>query len=165
MRPFLRTGCSLRYAIEKAALLGHKTAIYDKYNLKDWFSEKVDALRSTVGEMINSVGFRVVEAISTKMVESEGKVQLTSEEVQVWKTMAEKHRAAQPFFVTRTETAESNPEQLGKILDTLEKTDYERLGQQAKGQMVANDAPVQDKGQAGAASDVPAQPNPTPASS
>jgi hypothetical protein len=63
--------------------------------------------------------------------------------------MAEKHRTAQPYFVTRTETAVSDPSKVGKILDTMEVTDYGNVGQEANKQMVAPNTPLQDKGQAG----------------
>lgn len=145
MTPWLRAGQSLYYSMDKAALLNHQTTIYEKYKLKDWFSVKVDALRSTVGEMVNAVGFKVIEAAHTRIIETNGKSQLTTEEVQIWRTMAEKHRTAQPFFVNRTETAEAKEGEIGKILDTIEQSDYDKLGTEAKGQMVAHDAPIQSQ--------------------
>lgn len=164
MAPFLKQGSSLYYAIDKCALLSHNFVIYEKYKLGDWFSKKVDAYRAMVGDMINNVGFKIIESIHTRMIESNGKAMLSSEEVQVWKTMAEKHRSAQPFFVTRTETAEANPADIGKILDNLETTDYDKLADAARqstaGQVVETNPPLQNQGQTGPASDVPAQPNP-----
>lgn len=166
MAPFLKQGSSLYYALDKCGLYSHKDSIYKKYKLNDWFSEKVDAYRSMVGDMINNVGFKIIESIHTRMIESGGKALLSSEEVQVWKTMAEKHRSAQPFFVTRTETAEADPKDIGKILDNLD-TDYDKLADNARraieGQVVAPNTPLQDKGQAGAASDVSTQSNPNEA--
>lgn len=37
-------------------------------------------------------------------------------------------------------------ESVGDLLDEIERTDYDKLGQQAKGQMVEIDPPIQDKG-------------------
>lgn len=169
MAPLLRQGCSLYYAMDKMALTGHQFSIYEKYKLGDWFSKKVDAYRAMVGDLINNVGFKVIENINTRMVETNGKSQMTSEEVQVWRTMAEKHRAAQPFFVTRTETAETDDSKIGKILDNMESTDYDKLANDARraleGQVVASNPSVQGKEQDGANSDVHPEPNATPASS
>lgn len=41
MEPFLKGGYSLHCSIEKAGLIKHKTTIYEKSKLKDWFSEKI----------------------------------------------------------------------------------------------------------------------------
>lgn len=49
MAPFLKIGNTLHYSIEKAMLMRHKTAIYGKYRLKDWFSEKIDAYCTSNG--------------------------------------------------------------------------------------------------------------------
>lgn len=155
MRPFLRQGSTLWYSMDKCQLLMHKDAIYEKYRSGDWFTEKVDALRATVGELINNVGFQIIERINTRMIQSNGKTELTTEEVQVWKTMAEKHRSAQNFFVSRIETAQATDEDIGKILDRVEKQNsYETIGQQARKQMVAANKPVQNQEQTGGDSNV-----------
>lgn len=165
MAPFLRQGSSLWYSMDKAAILTHATSIYEKYRLGDWFSQKVDAYRATVGDMIANVGFKVIEGVHTRMIESQGKATMTSEEVSVWKTMAEKHRAAQQFFVNRTETAPADDSKIGKILDSLETTNYDKLAddlrRQVEGQTVATNPPVQDQGQTGADSTVQPESNPS----
>jgi len=66
---------------------------------------------------------------------------------------AEKHRTAQPFFVTRTEQVVKDDKEIGKILDVLD-TDYGTIGREAKKQVVALNSPVQNKEQAGADSHV-----------
>lgn len=48
-----------------------------------------------------------------------------------------------------------------ELLDTIEKSDYEQLGSEAEKQMVADDASVQNKEQAGKAGDVQAELSPT----
>lgn len=159
MRPFLRQGSSLYYSMDKAGLLTHMFSIYEKYRAGDWFSQKVDALRATVGELINNVGFRVVERIHNRMIETDGKTEINPIEKDIWKTMAEKHRSAQPFFVTRTETAEADDSKLGKIIESMDTTDYDDVAREAEKQMVETEPPVQDQGQAGATGDVQAQPD------
>lgn len=167
MRPFLRQGCSLNFAIDKAGITTHRTSIYDKYREKGWFSDRIDTIRSYAGDIINNVGFKVVENIHTRLVETDGKADLSNNEVQVWKTMAEKHRSAQPFFVTRTETSESKREDIGKVLDIIEGevSDYGKLGSEAERQILETNPPIQDQGQIGEASTIPAEPAPTEAPS
>lgn len=144
MTPFLKSGNSLYYAMEKAALIQHQTTIYEKYRLGDWFSEKIDRLRANMGELVNEGFYILITQITEKIKRGET---LTKEEKDTMQFVAEKHRTAQPFFVTRTETAQVDPNKVGKILDVLEgKTDYDKLGQSAQGQVVADDAPIQNKG-------------------
>lgn len=174
MREYLRRGCSLYYAMDKAGLLNHQTAIYEKYRLNDWFSQKINALRSTIGEMVNEVAFRVVERVKNRLVETDGMSSgMTTEEVKIIALVAEKHRAAQPFFVSRTENADVSDKPVGKVLDVLE-TNYDELadqasqasngaGPEAKGQVVASNAPVQNSGQEGQSPDVQAESGAAPA--
>lgn len=51
MEPFLKMGYSLYYAIDKAVLIRHKTIIYEKSRLKDWFSEKIEHFQNYPGEI------------------------------------------------------------------------------------------------------------------
>lgn len=165
MHEWLRRGCTLWYAMDKADLLVHKTVIYKKYKSNDpndvWFAEKIDKLRSTLGEMTNDLVFRVIENAKNRMIESPT-AQMTDNEVKITKLVAERHRTAQPFFVNRTETAEADDSKVGKILDDLGETDYDELGSAAQKQMVATHPPVQNNGQAGQANNVQAKPSPAP---
>lgn len=166
MEPFLKQGCSLQYAMERCALMTHEWSIREKYRARDWFSRKVDAYRATVGELINIVGVKTIQAIQNRLIETDGKVGiLSTNELTVWKTMAEKHRSAQPFFVTRIESGEADDSKLGKIIESLEQTDYDNVAGEAQKQMVAANAPVQNQGQAGTAGDVQTQPDAAAASS
>lgn len=54
MRPFLKMGHSLHFAMEKAWIMQHKNVIYQKYKLNDWFRKKIDAYQSYFGEVVNS---------------------------------------------------------------------------------------------------------------
>jgi hypothetical protein len=156
MASFLKAGNTLWYAMDKCALLQFKDTIYSKYRLKDWFSEKVDAYRASLGEMINNTFFTLTKQITDKVKNEQTATGLTKEELDILKFMAEKHRTSQPFFVTRTETATVDPDKVGKILDNIE-TDYNYVGSEAKRQMVAINAPIQNKEQTGADSNVSTQ--------
>lgn len=151
MRPYLVLGCSLTRAMDRAGLFeGHETVIREKYRLGDWFSRKIDAYRSTPGENGNEAEVRLVGGILDKIRVN---TPLTHDELDILKHFNEKHRTAQPFFVSRTETAESKPEDIGKILDKIE-SDYANVGREAKKQMVQTNPPVQDQKQAGGDSTV-----------
>lgn len=145
MAPFLRLGHTLYSAITDANLTQHQTAIYDKYRLKDWFGAKIDTYRATPGIIANDIMVKTLMDINDRIKQGRP---VTEDDFKNVRFMAEKHRTAQPYFVTRTETAEADPEKVGKILDTIE-SDYGQLGQEATKQMVAVDPPIQDKGQTG----------------
>lgn len=67
-------------------------------------------------------------------------------------------RKARNEFATRTESVSLTPDDVEKELDKLNqlnnKTDYDAVARKAQGQMVADNAPVQDQGQAGESSNV-----------
>lgn len=153
MTPFLKLGETLNHAIDDAGLEKHKTTIYEKYRLNDWFSQKVDTYRSYPGKLVNNILTKTLMAANEKLAQQ---IPLSDEDWRNVRFMAEKHRTAQAFFVNRTETAESDPAKVGKILDEIE-SNYANVGLEAQKQMVAIDAPVQDKKQAGPASNVSAE--------
>lgn len=142
MTPFLKLGHALNAAIDEAGVTQHRSAVYEKYKLNDWFSDKIDKYRATPGILANDILTKVLMEVSDKIKQGRP---VTEDDMKNVRFMAEKHRTAQPYFVNRTETAEADPDKVGKILDTIE-SDYEQLGREASKQVVANDAPVQDKG-------------------
>lgn len=150
MAPFLKLASSLYWAMDKAELLNHQTAIYEKYRQNDWFTQKVDAYRRQIGEITNNATVRLLGMIDEKLKQDKP---LSKDELDFMKWFAEKHRTAQPFFVTRTEQVVKDDKEIGKILDVLE-TDYDTIGREAKKQVVALNSPVQNKEQAGADSHV-----------
>lgn len=150
LKPYLEKGNSLYYACERAGIESHYRVICDKYKANDWFSAKVDRYRGRPGEMINDTLATLCYQIQDNIKKG---VALTKDDLDLLKFMAEKHRTSQPFFVTRTETAQVDDSKVGKILDNME-TDYGIVGQEAHKQMVAVDAPVQNQGQTGADSNV-----------
>lgn len=154
MRPILCLGNSIRYAAEKMGIGMHKNVLYQKYKESDWFRDKVDEYRASPGELINNIVIRLATNISDKVINEKP---LDRNDIEIIKLVAEKHRSAQPFFVTKVETSEANPDDVGKILDKIE-NDYGELGREAQKQMVADDAPVQDKGQTGKDSPIQSEP-------
>lgn len=117
LAPFLKLGSSLYYAIDKSGLSRHQTAIYEKYRLGDWFSQKVEAYRSRVGELANLIVARKLEHVNSAMLESDGRYIMNKDDVEILK-IATKHRTAQPFFVERQETAQAKDKDFGKVVDT-----------------------------------------------
>lgn len=153
MRPILCLGNSIRYAATKTGNESHVWVLYDKYKQGDWFAHKVDAYRAMPGELVNNIVMRLATTISDKVTNEKP---IDRNDIEIIKLIAEKSRSAQPFFVSRTETAEVNPDDVGKILDKIE-NEYASLGSKIKGQSVPPNAPVQDTKQAGRDSAVPAE--------
>jgi len=164
MRPWLENASSLHYAAQCAGIQQHYRVIAKKYAEKGWFSAKVDAYRSQPGEIGNEAEITLVRQINDKVKRKEI---VTRQEIDILKHFNEKHRSAQPFFVTRAEVAQADPKDVGKVLDVLEseESDYEQLGSQAKKQILAANAPVQNQEQTGQDSQVSAQPDSVEASS
>lgn len=156
MAPYLKMASSIYYACDKSGIINHYYSIMEKYRLNDWFSTKVDAYRREIGEITNNATVRLMRRIEEK---SKQEIPLSKEELDFMKWFSEKHRTAQPFFVTRTEQVVKDDKEVGKILDVLEetKTNYDDVGREAKKQVVAVNAPVQNKEQAGGNSNVPTQ--------
>lgn len=153
MRPWLELGQSIYYSCNMAGISSHYDIILEKYKENTWLSRKIDALRATPGELINNTVIREVQRINTK---SKQQIPLDRDEISLIKLAAEKHRSAQPFFVTRIEAAQSDDKNIGKILDTIEAEvdDYEELAEEAKKQILAHDASIQDQGQTGETSNI-----------
>lgn len=146
LRPYLEKGNSINYACDQSGLQKHYDVILIKYKQNDWFSRKVDKYRSMPGEMVNDTLTQLCYTIKDNIKKG---LTVSKDDLDLLKFMAEKHRTSQPFFVNRTETAEADPAKVGKILDTIEATDYGTVGQEASKQMVAANPPIQDKEQTG----------------
>lgn len=161
MRTWLEMSSSLYHAACSAGLESHYNVIRRKYALGDWFSVKVDALRAKPGELGNEAEVRSIRQILDRVKREEP---LNRQEVDLLKHFNEKHRSAQPFFVTRVEAAPSDPKDVGKVLDILEGevSNYEQLGSEAQKQILATNTPIQDQEQTGEASTVSTEPPATP---
>jgi len=100
--------------------------------------QKIDIYRATPGVLANDILTKVLMDVNDRIKQGRP---VTEDDMKNVRFMAEKHRTAQPYFVTRTETAEADPSKVGKILDTME-TDYGFVGSEASKQMVAANTPV-----------------------
>jgi|SRR3990167_2782657 len=130
LSPFLKLGNSLSYAIEKAELTKHRTTLYEKYNLGDWFSDKVDVFMKMPGEIVNSIFTRMISAIDDKVKQEQP---LTTEDYKNLRFFAEKHRSCQPFFTNRTEMdVKDFKGATARVIAQLEETNYESVALEAR---------------------------------
>lgn len=125
MTPFLVAGNSLSYAITKCGLFQHRTTLYEKQRLNDWFSNKIHDLQKIPGELINETFYLLIRQINKKVRAGE---EVTSNEISILKHFSEKHRSSQAFFVNRQEVVPPEPNDIKAVLNRLEqenlKTDY-----------------------------------------
>lgn len=137
MTPFLVSGNSLSYAITKAGLTEHRTTLYEKSKLGDWFSDKIDDLQRIPGEITNETFSLLIRKINRKVKAGED---ITRDDFQILKHFSEKHRTSQLFFVNRHEIVPPSPTDVSRVLDEIEnknwlglqKTDYGELADYAK---------------------------------
>ena len=128
MAPFLKLGNTIWHSVDDAGLQKHLTTIYEKYRLNDWFAQKIDNYRSYPGKTVNNILSKLLIDIETRMKQQ---LPITDEDMRNVRFMAEKHRTAQTYFVSRTETAEADPAKVGKILDTMESDNVVEMAQKA----------------------------------
>lgn len=141
MSPYLENSNSLYYAIKQAGLIHHKSLIFQKYNLKDWFMEKVDDLRREPGELVNDGIVTQIRAIVKAIKRGESP---TADENKLLMFYAEKSRAAQGFYVNRYETAPAKP--IDELLSELDSQggSIDDVASEAAKQMVETQPPIQD---------------------
>lgn len=96
MEPFLKAGYSLYFAIDKTGLIKHKTTIYEKCRLKDWFSEKIGHFQSYPGEIANEAIVRLVYKINEKIKQEKN---IKRGDFRILKFFCTHHRSCKPFFV------------------------------------------------------------------
>lgn len=118
MEPILKLGNSIGYAAEKTGNGQHRTTLYEKYKLKDWFSDKVNALQAIPGEIANNIAIKLLNKINEKITND---LPITREDIEILKFVAEKHRSSQQFFVTRHEVAKVGSDELEETLDRLDR--------------------------------------------
>lgn len=124
MRPYLRQGQSLWFAMDKCGLIVHKDAIYEKYRSDVEFSEKIDKLQATVVELNNAVIFKTIQSVHDRIIEMDGKAPIDPQEAKIISLVAEKHRSSQPFYVSRTETAPADDKRFGKVINEVPTIEY-----------------------------------------
>lgn len=127
LEPFLKFGETLNSAIEDAGLREHRTAIYDKYRLKDDFAYKIDAWQAYPGKIANNILVKRLMQVDDKIKQG---LAISEEEMKNVRFIAEKHRSSQPYFTNRLE--------LPPVTDTIEmaltglETDSERYEELAE---------------------------------
>lgn len=120
MKPYLELGNTLSYAIERAGLWKHKSTIYCKNALDDWFSEKIQAFQRAPGETVNGAIVNLVNEIAEKIKQGVG---ITKDDKYFLLAVAKTHRSAQPFFVSRVETTRTTTPDIGRLIDDIGRTD------------------------------------------
>jgi len=135
MTPFLVAGNSLSYAISKCGLSQHRTTLYEKQRLNDWFSDTLHDLQRIPGELANETFYILIRQINKKV--KAGEI-ISRNEISILKHFSEKHRSSQPFFINRQEVAQVEPNNVKETLDRLEqenfKTDYGEMARKIKEQ-------------------------------
>lgn len=133
MSPFLKLGYSLYNAMDKALLLHHKDSIYRKFRLNDWFCEKIEAFQQYPGEIVNSIFAKLIYSVDEKVKQG---LPINREDWRNLRFFAVKHRSCRPFFVTRREAVQIEPDKVSGILDNLERetslSDYYNIAKEAK---------------------------------
>ena len=132
MTPFLVAGNSLSYAISKCGLSKHRTTLYEKQKLNDWFSNAMYDFHRIPGELANETFYILIRQINKKVKAGET---ISRNEISILKHFSEKHRSSQPFFINRQEVAQIEPSKIARLLDELEetnKTDYAKSADDAK---------------------------------
>lgn len=104
LRPYLQAGYSIRRAIDKAQLSNHRTSLYEKIRVNDWFSDKITGYQALMGDLINESVFTIIQNIHTKIMQDGENYRLTSSDIQIFKLVALHHRSATPFFIQNHKT-------------------------------------------------------------
>jgi hypothetical protein len=117
MTPFLVAGNSLSYAITKCGLTEHRTTLYEKLKLNDWFSDRITDLQKIPGELANETFYFLIRKINKKARVGED---LSRDEISILKHFSEKHRSSQAFFVNRREEIQKPAVDYQAVVDKLE---------------------------------------------
>ncbi len=124
MKPFLKGGYSLYYAIEKAGLMVHKDSIYRKSRLKDWFCEKIEAFQSYPGEIANNAFISLISKINEKFINDR---KVDKAELSLFKFFCKRHRSCKPFFVLANEERQIKANKVEVSNDKLDKKKHEEI--------------------------------------
>jgi hypothetical protein len=141
LAPFLKLGETLNAAIEDAGLRKHRTAIYDKYRLKDDFAYKIEVWQSYPGKIANNILVKRLMIVDNKIKQG---LPVTEEDMKDVRFMAEKHRSSQPYFVNRQETAPARPiEEILAELDNDANTGHDDVAGAARLAIGGSEVPIQ----------------------
>lgn len=118
LAPFFKLGETLNSAIEDAGLQKHRTTIYEKVRLNDWFSDKMKVLQEYPGKIANNILVKRLLQIDEKIKQG---LPVTEEEMRDVRFMAEKHRSAKPYFTNKIEVIKTDPFEIEQLSDKIEK--------------------------------------------
>lgn len=143
LAPFFKLGETLNAAIEDAGLQQHRTSLYEKSKLNDWFSYKMQTLQAIPGKLANNILVKRVMLVDEKIKQG---LPISEEEMKDVRFIAEKHRSSQPYFINRQEiTGPVDPNKLEDLLDELDaegwentKAKYENVGEELVKQEIAD---------------------------
>lgn len=120
LAPFFKLGETLNAAIDDAGLQQHRTTLYEKSKLHDWFSDKMQSLQSIPGKLANNILVKRLMLVDEKIKQG---IPISEEEMRDVRFIAERHRSAQPYFVNRTEVVQPPPRPIQDVLDELNRND------------------------------------------
>lgn len=128
LAPFFKLGETLNAAIDDAGLKVHRTTLYEKSKLNDWFSDEMTSLQATPGKLANNILVRRLLLVDEKIKQG---LPITEEEMKDVRFIADKHRSAQPYFVTRQEIAQVDQDGVEKIINKLELENIDNVAEEA----------------------------------
>lgn len=131
LAPFFKLGETLNSAIEDAGLQQHRTTLYEKSRLSDWFSYRMRALQTIPGKLVNNILVKRVMLVDEKIKQG---LPITEEEMRDVRFVAEKHRSSQPYFTNRQEVAKVDEDEITKVkvLDKIEGENKEAFAEWIK---------------------------------
>lgn len=100
LAPFFKLGETLNAAIDDAGLQQHRTTLYKKSKLNDWFLDRMQSLQAIPGKLANNILVKRLMAVDEKIKQG---LPPTEEEMKDVRFIAERHRSAHPYFVNRSE--------------------------------------------------------------
>lgn len=129
LTPFFKLGETLNAAIEDAGLEQHRTTLYEKSRLNDWFSYRMKALQAIPGKLVNNILVKRIMLVDEKVKQG---LPITEEEMKDVRFIAEKHRSSQPYFVNRQEVKQIDEDEITKVVDQLESDNKEGFAEWIK---------------------------------
>lgn len=189
LRPDIENGLS----VNKACLVNGiaPSNVFYWMDTYPWFLERIEAYKSYKSKIVADAFRYKTELIKYKiqildelrkkltnpelntsdrilLIDQIDKLELAGGEVGFLQWLALNDKSLRDEYGMRTEVTGKDGVPLGQTLDSLEapkKTNYAQLGQEARRQMVAPNAPIQNQDQIGGASDVQPEHNAVEASS
>lgn len=188
LRPYLENGLSIQKSCNLAGISWRN--VYYWMEAHEWFLQRIDIYKAYKATAVTDVVRYKVDIIRYKinllkqlreqlddpskstsdrvlLLDQIEKLEFKGGEVGFIQWLALNDKSLRDEFGAHTELTGKDGAPLGQTLDILEapkKTNYAQLGQEARRQMVAPNAPIQNQDQIGGASDVQPEHNAVEAS-